>query len=273
MATGGMIGLRRIVAPPAPIPHPVPESVMAEPPRSLPRFDDKASARQYAWDALQDQRLAAFPFPPHGRIPNFKGARQAANRLFTLATFATANCIKVNPDAPQKWVRRRALELGIRVLVPTPKLAGGFHLLDPAAIAPVDFGKAATRSTMDRFSRVLALDELPAIDAIVTGCAAVTPDGHRCGKGAGYSDLEWAILLELGHPPVPVATTVHEVQIVGAFPPDSHDLALNWIVTPTRIIEVRHPPPAARGIDWSRLDAADLEAMPVLAELKGRVGP
>jgi 5-formyltetrahydrofolate cyclo-ligase len=235
--------------------------------RAPPRFDDKASARQYAWDALQDRGLAAFPFPPHGRIPNFRGARDAAERLFTIPVFRDARCIKVNPDAPQKWVRRAALERGIRVLVPTPKLTGGFHLLDPATIDPADVGAAATRTTMERHSRVLALDALPAIDAIVTGCAAVDPAGHRCGKGAGYSDLEWAILMELGHAPVPVATTVHEVQVVGAFPADANDLALHWIVTPKRVIEVAKPPPAATGIDWSLLSEADLEAMPILREL------
>jgi hypothetical protein len=42
--------------------------------------------------------------------------------------------------------------------------------------------------------------------------------GRRCGKGEGYSDLEFAILRELGHPPVPVATTVHDLQVVDSCP-------------------------------------------------------
>jgi len=48
--------------------------------------------------------------------------------------------------------------------------------------------------------------DMPGLDAIVCGSVAVTRDGRRCGKGEGYSDLEFAILRELGHPPVPVAT-------------------------------------------------------------------
>ena len=235
-----------------------------------PTFEDKASARQHVWDRLQDERLARFPFPPHGRIPNFEGAVLAAARLFEIPVFRDARCIKVNPDSPQKHVRRRALELGIAVIMPTPKLTAGFHLLDPRAIDPADYGKAATRTTMERYSRLLALDELPAIDAIVTGCAAVTEAGHRCGKGAGYSDIEWGILMELGHPPVPVATTVHDVQVLGAFPPDAHDLGLHFIVTPTRTIEVAEPPAGPRGIDWSLLDEAEIEAMPVLGDLRAR---
>jgi hypothetical protein len=38
------------------------------------------------------------------------------------------------------------------------------------------------------------------LDAIICGSVAVTRDGRRCGKGEGYSDLEFAILRELGHP-------------------------------------------------------------------------
>ena len=45
------------------------------------RFSDKAAARQAVWDRLKAERLAAFPFPPHGRIPNFKGARGGGTAL------------------------------------------------------------------------------------------------------------------------------------------------------------------------------------------------
>ena len=98
------------------------------------KFETKANARGWAWDRLQAEKLARFPFPPHGRIPNFVGADLAAARLFEEPEWRDARAIKVNPDSPQREVRRRALELGIRVYVPTPRLAGGFHLLDPEAI-------------------------------------------------------------------------------------------------------------------------------------------
>jgi 5-formyltetrahydrofolate cyclo-ligase len=106
------------------------------------------------------------------------------------------------------------------------------------------------------------------MDAIVCGSVAVTRSGRRCGKGEGYSDLEYAILRELGHRPVPVATTVHGLQLVTDFPRDSNDLPLSFIVTPNETIRVRHPPPAPSGIDWTRLTEEDLDAMPVLRELR-----
>jgi 5-formyltetrahydrofolate cyclo-ligase len=232
------------------------------------RFDSKDGARAWVWDELSARGLARFPFPPHGRIPNFAGAREAALRLFEQPPWRAARALKVNPDSPQRWVRLEALRRGIRVYVPTPRLAGGFNLLDPERIPKAHYGEAANRTTMARWAVPVPLTALPPFDAIVTGCAAVTPDGRRCGKGAGYSEVEFAILRELGFDPVPVATTVHDVQVVGVFPVESNDLPLSLICTPTRTLVVECPPPAPAGIEWHRVTEADLAAMPLLRELR-----
>ncbi|MXR20942.1 5-formyltetrahydrofolate cyclo-ligase, partial [Halobacterium sp. PCN9] len=42
---------------------------------------DKQDLRERVWDDLEDSGAARFPFPPHGRIPNFAGADDAAARL------------------------------------------------------------------------------------------------------------------------------------------------------------------------------------------------
>jgi 5-formyltetrahydrofolate cyclo-ligase len=235
-------------------------------------FAGKDEARRAVWDRLKAEKLARFPFPPHGRIPNFAGAAAAAERLFEVEPWRSARCIKVNPDAPQRPVRAAALRRGITVLAPTPRLRAGFRRLDPARIGRDQIEAAASLSKGGRFAEEVPLDALPALDAIVCGSVAVTRDGRRCGKGEGYSDLEYAILRELGHPPVPVATTVHPVQIVGGLPRAPTDLPLALIVTPDEVIRVAAPPPAPAGIDWARLDAADLQAMPVLRELAERTG-
>ena len=232
------------------------------------RFGTKADARQWAWDALDERGLARFPFPPHGRIPNFAGAAEAAARVFAEPPWSEARAIKVNPDSPQLPVRLMALQRGIEVYVPTPKLTAGFNLLDPARIPPDRFREAAALKTMLRWAQPVALEDLPQLDAIVTGCAAVTVSGKRAGKGAGYSDLEFAILRELGHDPVPVATTVHDVQVVEDFPIVENDLPLSLICTPTRTIHVQAPPAAPVGIQWDALSAEQLAAMPVLDSLR-----
>ena len=73
---------------------------------------------------------------------------------------------------------------------------------------------AASSSRGERWSEEVALADMPGLDAIVCGSVAVTRDGRRCGKGEGCSDLEFAILRELGHPPVPVATTCRSCTVV-----------------------------------------------------------
>ncbi|GIW41453.1 MAG: 5-formyltetrahydrofolate cyclo-ligase [Candidatus Binatia bacterium] len=236
----------------------------------LPRFATKQAAREYVWEELVRRRAARFPFPPRGRIPNFEGAEEAARRLFSLPLWRGVRAIKVNPDAPQRPVRAEALRRGIVLFVPTPRLRGGFWRLDPARIPAAEVERAAVLSNVRRYGEPVGLEELPRVDLVVTGSVAVTPAGKRCGKGEGYGDLEYAILRELGHPPAPVVTTVHDLQIVADFPRDPNDLPLSWIVTPTRTLQVRRPLPPPRGIDWSLLDEEDLRRMPVLRELRRR---
>lgn len=236
-------------------------------------FDEKSAARTAVWDALQEEGVARFPFPPHGRIPNFEGAEDAAARLFREPMLAAAQNIKVNPDAPQRYVRIEALRRGCTVYVPTPRLRGGFKRLDPDTIPDDKKKTAASLSNMDQWAEPVALDALPSLDAIVTGSVAVTREGRRCGKGEGYSDLEYALLRELGHDPVPVATTVHPLQIVEQVPTDRHDLPLSLVVTPDEAMSIDDPPRPPTGIDWSALPDDALEEMPVLQTLRERQHP
>lgn len=231
-------------------------------------FPEKTEARTTVWNALEEAGVARFPFPPHGRIPNFEDAKTAADRLFQTSLFADTQTLKVNPDAPQRYVRIEALQRGCTLFVPTPRLRGGFKRLDPQSIPEDQLSAAASLSNMDQWAEPVELAALPALDAIVTGSVAVTREGRRCGKGEGYSDLEYALLRELDHDPVPVATTVHPLQIVDQFPRDSHDLPLSLIVTPEEEITVSDPPPPPDGIDWSALPEDAVDEMPVLATLR-----
>jgi 5-formyltetrahydrofolate cyclo-ligase len=234
--------------------------------------DRKARIRQEVWDRLVAAGAARFPFPPHGRIPNFAGAAEAAARLFELPLIARAKRIKVNPDAPQRAVRIEALRRGIRVYVPTPRLRGGFLELDPSRIPRSSQREACSLAGMSRWAQPVELSAFRTPDALVVGSVAVSLAGQRCGKGEGYADLEYGALRELGHPPVPVVTTVHATQIVTGIPGAPTDLPLAWIVTPARTLRVRRPPPAPSGIDWSCVGEAELDAMPLLRELRDRSG-
>lgn len=152
-------------------------------------FADKDEARQAVWDRLQAERLARFPFPPHGRILNFAGARYAAQRLFEVEPWRSALCLKINPDAPQRPVRELALRRGITVFVPTPRLRGDFRKLDPARIAPDQISAAASLSKGARCAEEVAL---------ARECGALAPDGawraNAAGSSAAAPDLAgWAV--------------------------------------------------------------------------------
>ena len=126
------------------------------------KFSGKDDARRWVWDRLVLEGIARPPFPAHGRIPNFQGAKDAARRLFEHPPWRDARFIKVSPDSPQRWVRLAALELGKIVLVPTPKLAGGFFRL-------VELAQAAPE-------RLAALVEAREADATATNVAAAQKD-------------------------------------------------------------------------------------------------
>lgn len=231
---------------------------------------EKQRIRERIWDRLEREGIARFPFPPHGRIPNFAGAEAAAERLFDDPLLQKARRIKVNPDAPQRPVRRLALERGLVVYMPTPRLRAGFLCLDPGRIPAARRAEAASLSRGRRWAREIAIRALPTPDLMVVGSVAVTRGGARCGKGEGYADLEYGILRALGHPPIPIATTVHPTQIVPKLPREATDLPLSVIVTPEATYRVRRPAKGPAGVDWKRLSEADLAAMPVLAELRDR---
>ncbi|MWG35515.1 5-formyltetrahydrofolate cyclo-ligase [Halomarina oriensis] len=227
---------------------------------------EKQAIRERVWDTLEAEGIARFPFPPHGRIPNFDGAPAAAERLADLPAWREATAIKANPDAPQLPARRAALREGKTVYMAVPRLREEecFVELEPAELADTD--AAATVGGMDDYGVRVSPDEMPRVDLVLSGSVAVTEAGERIGKGEGYSDLEFAVLGELGlvDESTTVVTTVHERQVVDdAVETGDHDVPLDVVVTPERTLRTDA---AGRpdGIDWSLLDEERVEEIPVL---------
>lgn len=232
----------------------------------------KDEVRKIAYQRLKEAGAARFPFPIDGRIPNFRGAEAAAERLRALPVYQRARAVKVNPDAPQLPVRAMALRDGKVLYMPSPRLRGAFVRLRPEDVPPDEIRKAVTIQYCRRYGVEVRLGAsgsgFEGLDLVVAGSVAVTLRGARAGKGEGYSDLEYAILRELGHGEIPVATTVHPAQIVDELPVEPHDLSVDFVVTPDEAIETHTPYPKPAGIDWGRLTEEDLRAMPVLQELR-----
>ena len=210
-----------------------------------------------------------------GRIPNVRDADAAAERLAQTPEWQAARVVKVNPDAPQRGVRFRALRQGKVLLMPTPRLRSGFWLVDPATIAPNQYFAASSIRGATTLGREIPLDELPAIDLLVFGSVAVAPDGDRVGKGEGFAELEFATLRTLGRvpPEVPIATTVHDAQVVESIPHEPFDVTLDLICTPTRTLRVAARAGRPNGILWSALPPERRAEMPILEELYRRRNP
>ena len=234
---------------------------------------DKQALREHIWDELEESGAARFPFPPHGRIPNFAGADRAAERLADAPEWAAAGAIKANPDAPQLPVRRRALQEGKTVYMAVPRLREErcFLELDPADLAEADLDEAATVSSADDYAARVGPEALPDVDLIVSGSVAVTEGGARVGKGEGYSDLEYAVLraFDLVGGDTTVATTVHERQVVpdDEVSPAPHDVPMDLIATPERLIRTGTALDRPAGIDWAVLDEERIREIPVLERL------
>ncbi|MEM0355307.1 MAG: 5-formyltetrahydrofolate cyclo-ligase [Desulfurococcaceae archaeon] len=234
---------------------------------------DKLRIREYIWRILEEKGVAKFPKPIYGRIPNFIGAEKAAEKLFQTRIWFNASVVKVNPDSPQKPVRYRALLDGKIVVSATPKLRKGFVILDPNVIPPRLYSYASTINGFFKYGKIIKLTEIPTIDLVVTGSVAVDLEGRRLGKGGGYGDLEYGILREIGvvDENTPVATTVHDLQIVDYVPVEKHDLLIDYIFTPTRAYEVQKSRLKPRGIYWDIIgDRKELNVVRELLELKER---
>lgn len=141
------------------------------------------------------------------------------------------------------------------------------------------------------------------VDLVVVGSTAVCPTtGARVGKGEGFAELEWGILTQQGNldaDKVLVVTTVHDSQVFdGGCEPwktllaqsengdddgnnnsnntpfgtlTQHDVPVDIIVTPTRIIRVPNRLPKPSGVFWELLSPQKLAQIRVLQELKRRI--
>ena len=226
----------------------------------------KRQARQQVWGRLEEHGVVELGVAGH--IPAFTGAEAAAERLTSLPQWRAARVIKANPDRAQLPVRVRALTAGKTVYMAVPNMSGPrpFYRLDatnrsvPAEHSASSHGAATLAHTVD-------VEDIPPLDVVVCGSVAVNRDGARVGKGAGYSDIEVALLIDAGlvRAHTTIVTTVHSLQVVdGSLPEEAHDFRVDVVVTPEEIIScapARRPP----GVLWERLTADKIAAIPALA--------
>jgi 5-formyltetrahydrofolate cyclo-ligase len=234
---------------------------------------DKDVLRSNIWLELTQKGAAVGQ--PYGHIPAFLGGDKAAGRLANLPIWQRAKVIKCNPDTAQVPVRVRALQDGKLLYMAVPRLTQERCFVELRATElqaqGIDFLSAATHQGAMQHGRLVAFEEMEPIDLVVTGCVAVSRDGGRTGKGAGFADLELGILrqMDLVRTETPIVTTVHPIQLVDnpQLPMLSHDWSLTWIITPDEAIETQVVRSQPAGLEWDKVQPEQLETIPILRKL------
>jgi 5-formyltetrahydrofolate cyclo-ligase len=225
----------------------------------------KQRVRERIWRTLENEGAARFP-GARGRIPNFRGAEAAAERLAELPEWGAAAVVKSNPDAPQLPVRRRARRDGKTLYMAVPRLAEDKPFVRVAGDPTIK--KALAEGVPAR------VDDLGHVDLVVCGTVAVNHAGVRVGKGGGYSDLELALLVEAGlvDDATTIVTTVHPLQLLDEqLPETAHDFRVDVVVTPEVVVRT-HARRGSPGVLWDHLDDETIESIPVLAARRTRRG-
>jgi 5-formyltetrahydrofolate cyclo-ligase len=232
--------------------------------------DAKQAVRERVWTDLE--HASAVDPGVRGYIPAFSGAQEAATRLASLPVWQQAQVLKVVPDRAQLPVRVLALEQGKLVYMAAPRLATPqpFYVLDPQALT-VPPAQAAESEVAARTAPMTGTDDMRPVDLIVVGSVAVNAHGARLGKGAGYSDIEMALLTEAGllTDQTVIATTVHEIQVLNeAIPEAAHDFRVDLIATPERLIWCDKP--KRPQVDWTSLRPEQVAGIPALRQALSR---
>ncbi len=237
---------------------------------------DKDKLRTEIWSLLKQQ--AASIGDPFGHIPNFVGADWAAKRLASLPMWQKAKTIKCNPDSAQISVRMRALQDGKRLYMAVPCLTNNRCFVELSAEdlhrQNVSIAESAIAHKALTCGKLVSFEEMEQIDLVIVGCVAAARNGGRTGKGAGFADLELAMLTEFGLVQIdtPIVTTVHSLQIVedSSLPMQAHDWGLNWIVTAEEVIETNTTYPRPIGLYWDSIRSEQFKKIPILQKLRDR---
>jgi len=233
------------------------------------RDSDNFSAVRLAKQALREEMALRLP----AGLGNGLSGR-AAELLRRESAYRSARQIFVSPLPPLQQVRINCLLDGKDLIVPAPGLKDGFYLLKPYSVpfhqlphsvSMKGFAKAGQRLTR------LELGSL-AISLLVTGAAAVDPQGNRLGDGLGFFDLSFAILAEMGaiSRDALVATFIHAEQMVEQpLPAACWDVLTDIIVTKHQVYRPEHVTTSPRRIFWEHLPDKKIRKISPLWWLRG----
>lgn len=238
---------------------------------------DAKQARIMIWEELRKVALpdSRFSWNFAEFITDYEGSDQCATQLCQQEFYKTAKVIFITPDNNLVSFREQAIRDGKIILMTNYGITRGVFLIRPEWVPEGKEDMAATLDGVQRYWKHMTLrriqEEIGHIDLLVTGASAITPGGLRFGKGHGYFDLEWAMFYTIGvvNVETPIVVVGHDCQVVDVdVDAQPYDTAIDYIVTPTRVIKTRNEfPKPTRGVIWSMLAPGMLEQIPPLQEL------
>ncbi len=155
---------------------------------------------------------------PSGRL---EAERALADTLAPLLTGATciASYAAQGAELDPRWI---AASLAF------PRVAGElltFHLCRPDALRPGHRGIPEPASTAP----------LASPDIVLVPLVAAAPDGTRLGQGGGFYDRALSAMRR--DRPIIAIGLAWDMQILPALPRDPWDERLDWIATPSRLVD------------------------------------
>jgi 5-formyltetrahydrofolate cyclo-ligase len=175
--------------------------------------------RERIWSALVKQNAAAYPLPPHGHNPNFKGSSTAAKKLALHPLWAASSVILTGMEAALGGVRALILEEKKTLIVPHRTKSGTYWRLENAP------KQAAKLPNMPVYGT--AITSLEGVQLAVLASVIVDKSGQRLSKGFGFG----------AHGPpiqVPVLTIAHQLMLLEKLPYEG-DSTVNGFATPTKL--------------------------------------
>jgi 5-formyltetrahydrofolate cyclo-ligase len=176
--------------------------------------------RERIWSELVRQNAAAYPMPPHGHNPNFKGALAAAKRLMLHPLMLNPGVVLVGMEAALGPVRALLLERGITIIVPHRTKAGRYWRVKDAPQA------AAKLPNLPIYG--LETGALDDVELAVIASTIVTESGARLSKGFGWGS---------NGPPldVPALTLAHPLMVFKSLDLEA-DSMIAGFATPNRLV-------------------------------------
>mgnify|MGYP000091244054 CR=1 FL=1 len=230
----------------------------------------KEEIRMRIWKYLEENEIALPPRPCYHKVPNFIGSRYAASRLSRTEAFRDANVVYVTPDPPLTHVQEEVLKSGKILVTSSHRLQRGFIVVEPGKLSLRALRPGILRRLLHRYGARVEAPDLE-VDLFVIGSVAVTLDGARLGRGGGLADLEYGILRELNviGEDTPIATIVHESQIVEEIPMEMHDVPVEMIATPARTLKIKCKYKKPPGVIWDLVSMEVVSEIPMLRKLSG----